>query len=58
MADTVILLENAHQHHAKAEVEDMVDGVIMDDMKDAVEDEEGDALVPKDQLMPHWSCQS
>ena len=50
MVDTVILLENPHLHHAKAEGEDMVDGVIAD----VVEDEEGDVLVPQDQLMPHW----
>ena len=52
----VILPENAHLHHVKAEVEDMVYGVIAEDVEDVVEDEEGDVLVPKDQLMPHWSC--
>ena len=41
MSDTVILLENAHLHHAKAEVEDVVDRVIVDDVEDVVEDEEG-----------------
>ena len=41
----VILLENAHLHHVKAEVEDVVDGVIADDVEDVVEDKEG---FPKD----------
>ena len=38
----VILPENAHLHHVKAEVEDMVYGVIAEDVEDVVEDEEGD----------------
>ena len=50
--DTVILLENGHLHHAKAEVEDVVDGVIVDNVKYVVDDEEGDVPAPKDQLMP------
>ena len=47
----VILPENAHLHHAKAKVEDVVYGAIADD----VEDEEGKMPVPKDQLMPRLS---
>ena len=52
MTDTVILLENAHQHHAKVEVKDVVDGIIADDMEDIMEDKEGDVPILKDQLMP------
>ena len=54
----VILLDNAHLHHTKAEVEDMVDGVIMGGVEDVVEDKKGNVPVPKDQPMPHWSCWS
>ena len=49
---------NAHLHHAKADVEDVVDGIIADDVEDVVEDEGGDVPVPKDQLMPRWSRRS
>ena len=48
----------AHLHRVKAEAEDVVDGVIADDVEDIMEDEEGDVQVPKDQLMPRGSHRS
>ena len=53
MVVPVILLRNVHLHHAKAEVEVVVDGIITDGVEDAVEEEEGDVQVPKGHLMPH-----
>ena len=45
--DMVIPLENAHLHHAKAELEDAVNGVIVDGVENVVEDEEGGFADPQ-----------
>ena len=36
VAATITLPENSHLHHAKAEVQDVVDGLIADNMEDVV----------------------
>ena len=45
-------------HHTKAEAQDVVNGIIVEDVEDVMEDDEGDVQVPKDQLMPCGSCLS
>ena len=47
MAYPVILVEHAHLPYAKAEVENVVDGVITNDVEDVVEDKKGDVPVPQ-----------
>ena len=38
----VTVQRNVHFHHARAKVDAVIDGIIMDDVEDVVEDVEGD----------------